>query len=152
MKDPEPMDRPRELLMAALDGEIADADRAELDRSLEADAALRAEWKRLSRLRDVTRRLSFARPPDEVWDGYWGSVYNRLERGAGWALLSAGAIVLAAWGAWTAAGELLLSASLPPVVKAAIALAALGGIILAVSVVREKLAANRADPYKGIPR
>jgi hypothetical protein len=90
--------------------------------------------------------------PEEVWDGYWTSVYRRTERGFAWVLISIGAIVLAAYGLWHAAGVLLEDTALPPAVRIATSAVALGLAILAVSVIREKFFMHRKDPYKEITR
>ena len=39
-------------------------------------------------------------PSDVELQRYWSSVYNRLERGLAWILVSAGMVILLGWGAW----------------------------------------------------
>jgi len=139
-------------MMAALDGEIDAAGRDELDRMLSADPELRAEWSRLERLKEVTNTMKLEKAPEEVWDRYWVSVYNRLERGIGWVLGSIGAIVLVSFGLWKFVAALLADTEMPGFVKAAILLVLVGSAILLVSVVREKFFTHRRDPYKEIER
>lgn len=145
-------DRARNLMMAALDGELAVGERAELDRLLAVDPQLDAEWRRLRRLQEVTRMTRIDTLPEERWTTYWQSVYNRLERGLGWIFVSVGAIVLGAWGLWHAVKDLVADETLPLPIKLAIFALGLGGVILAVSVGREKLTAWRHDPYKEVER
>jgi hypothetical protein len=139
-------------MMAALDGELAPEQQADLDRLLAADAELRSEWDRLVRVKEVTGVMSYTEPPEEVWETYWVSVYNRLERGLGWILLCLGTLVLLGFGIWEGVGALLADADLPAFVKIAVFVAAFGGTILLFSVVREKLFTRRRDAYKEIQR
>ncbi|MFQ5690833.1 MAG: hypothetical protein ACE5HQ_11235 [Gemmatimonadota bacterium] len=149
---PEPVERIRHLMMAALDGELEDSERGELDAALRADSALREEWRRLRRLKEVTDTMSLREPSREVWDGYWAGVYRRLERGIGWILASAGAIVLVSWGVWEGVREMWLDRDTPLPVKAAVLALIVGLAVLLVSVIREKLFVRKEDPYKDVIR
>jgi ferric-dicitrate binding protein FerR (iron transport regulator) len=140
------------LMMAALDGEISSDERRELEGVLERSPEIRREWETMRRVKEVTGAMTYNRPPEEVWDRYWTSVYNRIERGIGWILVSLGTVVLLAWGVWKWLEALWGDAGLPPFVKVAIMTAAVGLLILAVSVIREKMFAYRRDPYKEIER
>ena len=141
-----------QLMMAALDDELAEGERAELEIALERDSVLRAEWNRLQRLQEVTRMTRILTPADETWGGYWESVYNRLERGTGWLLAGAGALVLALYGLWSMLQEMMADTSLPGFVKVAVFCLVSGLLILSVSALREKLFTHRHDPYKEIER
>lgn len=145
-------ERLRGLMMAALDGEISDEDRAELDRGLVSDGELRREWESLRRVKEVTSEMGFREPPEEIWGRYWTSVYNRAERGIGWIVASAGAVVLLGYAAWEIVQSLLADGEIPWGIKLATFAVALGGIILFVSVAREKFFTWRRDPYKEIER
>jgi hypothetical protein len=87
------MDRARELMMRALDGEISEVQDAELEGLIASDDSLRIEWERLTMVKQTTSELELQQPPDELWEGYMDSVYRRLERGIGWIMLSVGAVV-----------------------------------------------------------
>jgi anti-sigma factor RsiW len=145
-------ERLRHLLMAALDGELEDAEMAELERRLEADAELRAEWRRQRKLKELTMMSTISDPPREQWDTYWRSIYNRIERGIGWILVSVGAIALLTFGLWSALTELLADTGTPGVVKMGLLALGTGTIVLLVSVIREKLFVRRHDPYKEVER
>lgn len=148
----ERLDRARELLMRALDGEITESERAELEALLAADPALRAERERLAHLKEVTMGMKPRNPPEEMWDGYWNSVYSRAERGIGWILVSLGAIVVGGWAVWEGTRELIADPTLPGLVKAGILALGFGLVIVAVGVVRHRLFVYRSDPYKDIQR
>lgn len=145
-------ERLREWMMAALDGEIGEPERAELTRALERDPALRQEWDRMNEVKRATTRYAMRTPPEEVWESYWVSVYNRMERGLAWILVSVGTIVLLGWTAWEAVDALVRDTEMPGYLKIALFAIVLGGILLGVSVVREKWFTGRRDPYKGVVR
>jgi ferric-dicitrate binding protein FerR (iron transport regulator) len=140
-------ERARVLMMAALDDEISPEERRELDGLTAGSPELRDEWRRLSRVKEVTTGMTLNTLPEETWDRYWVSVYARAERGVAWALLSAGAVVLIAYGLWHAVGALMTDPSSPAFVRIALVAILTGGAILVLSVVRERLAMWRRDPY-----
>lgn len=146
------LDRARELLMRGLDGELTAEGREELDALLAADPELRAERERLARLKEVTAGMKLRQPPEQIWDGYWNSVYSRVERGIGWILVSLGAIVVGGWAVWAATKDLLADPTLPGLVKAGILALGIGLVVLLVSVARHRLFVYRTDPYKDIQR
>ncbi|KPK63916.1 MAG: hypothetical protein AMS21_06445 [Gemmatimonas sp. SG8_38_2] len=145
-------ERIRRLLMSGLDGEMPAEEREELERLLESDPALEDEWGRLLRLKEVTDTMVFKKPPDDVWDDYWASVYIRLERGIGWVLLSLGAIVLISYGIWASAQHLISDVEMPLYLKVAVGATILGVVVLFVSVLRERLFMGRFERYKDIER
>jgi ferric-dicitrate binding protein FerR (iron transport regulator) len=141
-------ERARALMMAAMDGECSPDERRELDTLLGGAADLAAEWQRMTRVKEVTTGMRLQSLPEEAWDGYWTTVYRRTERGAAWLLISAGAIVLAAYWLWHAVGALLSDPGAPTLIRFAIVSLGLGLIILLVSVLREKMFTHRRDPYR----
>lgn len=145
-------ERVRELLTGALDGELTPEMRAEFDKLLAAQPELRDEWRRLTRVKEVTESMRLRKPPEETWDRYWNSVYSRLERGIAWILVSLGAIVVVSYGAWYGVRDLLADAGLPWFVKGGILALLVGLVILLVSVIRHRIFVSRTDPYKDIQR
>jgi hypothetical protein len=145
-------ERTRRLMMARLDGEISDAEARELDRLLAQDDGLRAEWEKLRRVREVTETMKFRTPPEEVWDDYWTGVYNRAERGFGWVLVSLGTTIMLSFVGWNVIQEVLADTTMPGLVKLGLLALTVGGAVLLVSVLREKLFTSRSDPYKEIKR
>ena len=144
--------RVRELLTLALDDELDAAGRDEFERLLTDDPVLREEWKRLSRLKEVTENMGFRKPPEKMWDGYWNSVYSRLERGLAWILVSIGAIVVGSWGAWAGVKDLMADADLPLLIRWSILALIVGLVMLLVSVLRHRIFVSQSDPYKEIER
>jgi hypothetical protein len=148
----EGIDRTRELMMRALDREISDLENVELKTLLDADERIRAEWDSLAQVKRETAGLELARPPDEMWEEYMDSVYRRVERGIGWALLSVGAVVVLSYTLWQAIDKLIGDATIPWYVKGGVMALLVGIVILAVSVFREKYFVFRDDPYRGVKK
>ena len=146
------IERNEELLMQALDGELGPDGRRELDGLLADNPELREEWERLSRLKEVTGNMKLRSPPEELWAGYWTSVYSRFERGLAWILVSIGAIVLLSWGAWEFVQDLMADGDLPTFVKWSILALIVGLVMLLVSVLRHRIFVSQSDPYKEIER
>jgi hypothetical protein len=142
----------RELMMAALDNECSAEELKTLEEALAANEELQLEWTELQRVKEVTSMMNIRKPPDQVWQDYWGSVYARLERGVAWVLISLGAIFLLSWGAWEAVQEIVADSEIPGLIKLALAALFIGIAVLLVSVLREKLFVRRSDPYKDIER
>ena len=145
-------ERARHLMTAALDGELESGEREQLDALLAADPELAAEWRQLNHLKELTQMSMISNPPEEQWGSYWQSVYNRIERGIGWILVSLGATVLVAFGLWEAIGELFADTDTPGFVKWAILALGTGSAMLLISVIREKIFVRRHDPYKEVER
>lgn len=145
-----PVDRERahSLMMSVIDGEHSADEAKQLDDLVSRSPDLAVELARLRRLKEVTSTMALRMPPEEVWDDYWRSVFNRTERGIAWLLVAVGVIVVASWGVWQALEEILGDTSLPAFVRIAIVSAALGFLILAWSVVRERFFTRRRDPYE----
>lgn len=139
-------------MMAALDDELEVAERKEIEKKISADPELRAEWRRLCNLKELTTMTTIKSPPDEQWDHYRHSVFHRLERGLGWLLVSVGATVLLCFGLWQAVQAIWADTSMPEYLKLAVFALGAGAIILFVSVAREKLFTHRHDPFKEIQR
>ena len=141
-------ERIQHLMMAALDGEISTGEQRELDALIAAHPDVADEWRRFQRLKEVTTGMSLHTPPEETWDRYWQNTYHRTERGIAWLLVSIGAIVLFGYWAWHAVLAFFEPGSEPLGIRLAIAAVTIGLVILAVSVIREKIFTNRRDPYQ----
>ena len=141
-----------DLMMRALDDELTATEREQFDAALAEQPEMRAEWERLSRAREVTMGMKLRNPPEEAWDGYWTSVYSRVERGVAWLLVSIGAIIVGGWAIWEWIGALLEDTATPAPVRYSMIAVFLGLLILLISVARHRLNTSRSDPYKDIQR
>lgn len=143
-------DRKKELLMKAVDGLASDAELAELKQAVSSDPDLAKEYRAFTKIKEVTDSIMFKDLPDSHWEGYWTNVYNRLERGIGWVLMSIGAILLICYGAYRLLEGVFSSPEISLVVKIGIAVGGAGVIILLVSIVREVMFARKKERYKEV--
>jgi hypothetical protein len=74
-------------------------------------------------------------------------VYNRIERGAGWILLSIGAILLGCYGGFRLIEQVVRDPTVALIVKVGLVALVFGAVILFVSLLRERLAVRKADKY-----
>jgi hypothetical protein len=140
------------LLTAYADGELGDDECRRVERLLAEDAALAGELESIRDLSKLTQNIRLSEPEQEVWNMYWANVYNRLERGVGWIMLSAGAILVAAWGSWQFLSEFMLDPEVPLILRIGTSAAVLGAIVLIVSALRERLFIRKKERYEEIER
>jgi hypothetical protein len=106
----------------------------------------------MKELGEVMGRVTIKEPPKEVWKMYTETVYNRLERGIGWILVSIGAMILLFFTGYHALKEVILDPGLPLVVKGGILCGLAGVIVLLVSLIRERVFVNKRERYKEIEK
>ena len=140
------------LVSGKLDRELTLQQERELDLHLQSCPVCTKEYQELSKLKEVTSDMRFTDLPDRFWAGYWNNIYNRLERGIGWILLSVGAIILTTFGAWELLNKFFLDETIPIILRLGTAVGSLGLITLLVSVLREKLFARKHERYKEVER
>lgn len=145
-------ERARQLIMAAVDGEIGGSERTELEGYLQKYPDLHEEFQQFKHMQEITMNMKYKSPPEPVWDKYWLGVYNRIERGIGWILLSIGAIVLLIYGLYSIFESILADAEIAWWLKLAIFSAIAGTVVLLVSVLREKIFLHKTERYKDIRR
>lgn len=134
--------------MRYLDGEMSPQDRAEYERHLERCEECRRSLDGFSGLQSLTRRIKMKDPTDEFWEGYWKSLYRRLERKTAWIVMLIGAVMLVTRILYEAAsnfGRITFE-------KVAIVLFAAGAVLLLISVIRERVHHHKVDRYKDIER
>jgi predicted anti-sigma-YlaC factor YlaD len=121
-----------------------------IEEHVEQCAECRRELEEMGRFEEVMQKMELKQPPKEMWQVYWTSIYNRLERRIGWILLSIGAIIMLFFGGYKAIEGVIEDPTVPIVVKVGI-LAALGGlVILLVSVGRERIFVRKRERYKEV--
>ena len=110
------------------------------------------EFEEMREFEEVMGKMELKKPSNEVWQIYWGSVYNRLERRIGWILLSIGAMILLFFGGYKMVEGIIQDPNTPLVLKGGI-LCAIGGIVvLLVSVARERIFVRKRERYKEVEK
>lgn len=146
------LNRFQTLLNKALDNMLSDAEQIEFDNLLASSNEYQDEWNSLKQIKEITKTMKLKNPPEEVWDKYWLGIYSRLERGIAWILISIGAIVVLIYSGFKAVESVIQDPTLAWFLKAAILMLIAGGVILFVSVIRERLFLRKTDKYKEIVR
>ena len=141
-----------ELLVKAVDDALNAQEQREFEQLIVQNPEFQQEVREHKKLREVIKMMKVKEPPREVWDSYWQGVYNRIERGIGWILLSIGSMILLTYGGYKMVESLIADPNLAGILKAAILLVIAGTVVLLVSVVREKLFMRKSDPYKEVQR
>jgi anti-sigma factor RsiW len=140
----------RELLMGYLDGELDEDDQRAMEARLREDPELRREENEFRRMKQLMDGIEFLEPTEAEWRAHWSVVYNRLERGVGWVLLSLGSAILLLTGAWYFLKDFLLDPEQPFLLRLGLGTAVAGGVFLGVSVVRERIRVYRYDRYNEV--
>jgi hypothetical protein len=98
-------------------------------------------------MKGVMKSMKYKEPPGEAWENYWSRVYNRLERGLSWILISIGAMILLFYGGFKAVESLVKDPAVAILLKVAILVLLAGVVILFVSVIRERIFTYKKDKY-----
>lgn len=137
----------KRLLMGLLDGELSADEKTSVQMHLDGCVECRGELEEFNKMEGVMKRMKYKEAPDEVWEKYWSKVYNRLERGLSWILISIGAMILLFYGGFKAVESLVKDPTLAVFLKVAILVLLAGLVILFVSVVRERIFTYKKDKY-----
>lgn len=140
----------QQLIMKKVDGEISTAESERLEQLLLKNPQFLQEVEAMQTIKEETMKLKEHLLPDLRWDDYWSHLYNRLERGLSWMLLSIGSVILISFGLYHMILGLFNDTELPIILKGAIIAIIGGGVILLVSVIREKILLGKHDKYKEV--
>ena len=140
------------LITGYLDGELNPEEQTELLEHLEHCPACEDELRQHRKLKEITVRMRFKEPEERVWELYWSNVYNRVERGVAWILLSLGAVLLLSYATYALLEEAFFDQGLSLVVRIGVVFLVVGFYALMASIIRERLAIRRSDRYEGIKR
>jgi predicted anti-sigma-YlaC factor YlaD len=133
--------------MGLLDSELSADEKKSVEMHLDGCVECRGELEEFNNMKGVMKNMRYKEPPDEVWEKYWSKVYNRLERGLSWILVSIGAIILLFYGGFKAVESLVRDPTVAIFLKVAILVLLAGLVILFVSVLRERIFTYKKDKY-----
>jgi predicted anti-sigma-YlaC factor YlaD len=145
-------ERLKELIASYLDNELDEAQRRLVEEHMEKCPECQREYGEMARFEEVMRKMTLKQPPKEAWQVYSESVYNRVERGIGWILLSIGAMIILFFCGYQVVKGFIQDPTIPLIVKAGILLGLGGVVILLVSVVRERVFVHKRERYKEIQK
>jgi anti-sigma factor RsiW len=137
----------RALITAWVDGELPPERQELLQQHLAGCDGCRRELAEVRALKEELGMIRFSEPTDAELARYWKSVYNRLERGLAWVLLSIGTIVLLCYGGFRLVEHFIRDPQIAWWVKGGVLAVVFGLVILAVSLLRERLAVGKVDKY-----
>lgn len=142
----------KELISSYHDGELGNREKKMLEEHLEQCAECRREFEEMGKFEEVMGKMQLKKPQKEMWEVYWNTVYNRLERGLGWILLSIGGMIILFFGGYKAVERIIQDSSTPLLLKVGI-LTVLGGVVvLLVSLLREQLFVHKRERYKEVEK
>ncbi len=135
------------LITGYLDDELSPQQQQRLERHLSTCQQCTAELANLADLKENLAMIKFKEPSDAELDRYWKSIYNRLERGLGWILFSAGAIIVLCYGGFKLIEQVITDPSIAWLFKIGLIALVFGAVVLFVSLLRERLAIRKVDKY-----
>jgi predicted anti-sigma-YlaC factor YlaD len=142
----------KELISLYLEGELDKIEKKLVEEHLKECEECKKEFEEMNKLEEVLKKMEFKKPSKEIWQIYWSSLYNKLERKIGWILFSIGAIILLFVGAYKLVEELIKDPSMPLILKIGILAFMAGAIILLVSIVREQFFMKKRERYKEVEK
>ncbi len=84
---------------------------------LETNAELKNEFEEQKRIKEVLRKMKLKNPSREVWDSYWMGIYNRIERGIAWVVISIGALIFFGYASYEVVNAFINDTQTPPLGK-----------------------------------
>ncbi len=142
----------KNLMMGYLDDELEREQKEAFEEHLASCPECESELEEFRRLKQITDEVSLVEPEGKVWEQYWSSIYNRIERGAGWILFSLAGILLLIYGGFKMIEEIIKDPTVDIILKTGLLALIAGLAILLVSVLREKLYFRKKDRYKDVRR
>jgi predicted anti-sigma-YlaC factor YlaD len=142
----------KDLMMGYLDNELTQEQRRKFEEHLAEHAECAAEFEQFKKLKEITDDVTLVEPEDRIWQQYWGSIYNRIERGIGWTLFSVATICLIIYGGFKLIEEIIQDPTIGFLLKAGLLALVAGLSIMFVSVLRERLYFWKKDRYKDVRR
>jgi hypothetical protein len=132
--------------------ELSNKEKIEFERMLKSDSQLQSEFNEQKNIKEVLNKMKLKNPSREVWDSYWMGIYNRIERGIAWVVISIGALIFFGYASYEIVNAFIKDTQAPVLAKIGISMLVFGGLILLFSLIREKIFSSKRDKYKEIQR
>ena len=145
-------DQAKILMMGLLDNELHPSDKKSITDHLAECQSCHEHYQSFHQLKEGAATMKFKALPEVYWDDYWTHIYNRLERGIAWILVSIGFIVVFLFLGYQFVESFLIDQNQPIILRLGASVLGIGLIVLFVSVAREKLMVRSVDKYRGIRR
>jgi predicted anti-sigma-YlaC factor YlaD len=145
-------DEIRKLISPYIDGELGEEDRQLVEAHLAECAECAEERLQMNKFEEVMDKMTIKEPPKEAWKLYTESVYNKIERGLGWILVSIGAMIILFFAGYEVLRGIIRDPTIHTLLKVGILAALAGVVILLVSLIRERVFVNRRERYKEIEK
>ena len=142
----------KNLLAVYPEGELSDEEKHRVEKHLAECPECQKEFDEFHHLEEVLSEMKLREPSTELWEAYWSSVYNRMERRAGWIVFSVGLIILLCFGTYQALKDMLGNTNIPTILVVGLLTFVCGGIILFVSILKEQLFCRKRERYKEISK
>jgi predicted anti-sigma-YlaC factor YlaD len=143
-------DEIKKLISSYHEGVLNDTQKQQVEEHIASCSECRDEFDEMRSLEEVMDKMELKQPPQEMWQVYWSSVYNRLERRVGWIFLSIGAMILLFFGGYKMVEGIVVDPTIPLLLKVGILAALAGLVILLVSIGRERLFVRKRERYKEV--
>lgn len=140
------------LLEKHFDNELTESESQEFETIINSNTELKHEFEEQKRIKEVLRKMKLKNPSREEWDSYWMGVYNRIERGIAWIVISIGALLFFGYASYEVVNALINDTHTPPLAKLGVTLLIFGALILIFSLLREKIFTSKRDKYKEVQR
>lgn len=138
----------QQLMMKVVDGVASPEEEKTLAEAIRGNDSWESELRAFKKIKEVTENMQFKDLPDSYWAGYWRGVYRRTERALAWILISIGLMIVIGFSAYMGLSEFYYDPEVSLTLKVGVSLAILGGIIMIVSIARERLFARKHERYE----
>jgi predicted anti-sigma-YlaC factor YlaD len=142
----------KELISSYHDKELDEEKKKQIEEHLKECSECRREFEEMGKFEEVMNKMELKKPPREVWQIYWASIYNRLERRIGWILLSIGAMILIFFGGYKMVEGIIQDPSTSLLLKVGILTLMAGVVVLLFSLVREQFFVRKRERYKEVEK
>lgn len=142
----------KELISSYHDKELDEEKKKQVEEHLKECSECRREFEEMGKFEEVMNKMELKKPPREVWQIYWASIYNRLERRIGWILLSIGAMILIFFGGYKMVEGIIQDPSTSLLLKVGILALMAGVVVLLFSLIREQFFVRKRERYKEVEK